>query len=362
MSGGEHDIRDPGAFARARAAVERGGFRFLIGNERLRDRLGRVRGKPVDGRTLHPQFAAMLALDDLTRRSDLTPLEPAEARKRVAIDVGTVDLPGPPTASRDLRIPSAAASIPARLYTPEGVDSPSPGLVYIHGGGWVTCDVATHDALCRRLAHAARCRVLSVEYRLAPEHPFPAAVEDAIAATRFALANAGELGMDPSRIGVGGDSAGGNLSAVVSLALQSEALRPALQVLIYPALDLTCATPSYDAFAERYFLTRRLVDWFVRHYVGDGDVRDPRISPLLDPRVSQVPALVYTAGFDVLRDEGRAYAERLKNTGTRVRYREFSDAIHGFVCMSALAPALEAINEIAGDVAHELARRDPATH
>jgi acetyl esterase len=326
----------------------------VIGRERLRDRLGRARSKSIDGRTLHPQFAAMLALDDLTRRSDLTPLEPVEARRRVATDVGAVDMPGPHMDSRDLRIPSAAGAIPARLYVPQEIAAPSPGIVYLHGGGWVTCSVATHDGFCRRMAHGARCRVLSVEYRLAPEHPFPAAVEDAVAATRFALANAAELGMDPSRIGVGGDSAGGNLSAVVALALRSDALRPALQVLVYPALDLTCATPSYDAFAERYFLTRRLVDWFVRHYVGDGDVRDPRVSPLLDARVSNVPALVYTAGFDVLRDEGRAFAERLKSAGTSVRYREFSDAIHGFVCMSALTPAVDAVTEIASDVGREL--------
>jgi acetyl esterase len=348
------EIRDPGAFARARASLERAGFRFLIGNERLRDRLGKARSKPLDGRTLHPQFAAMLALDDLTRRSDLTSLEPVEARVRVATDVGAVDLPGPDTGSRDLWIPSTAGAIPARLYTPEALASPSPGIVYFHGGGWVTCGVATHDGFCRRLAHGARCRVLSVEYRLAPEHPFPAAVDDALVATRFALASADELGMDPSRIGVGGDSAGGNLSAVVALGLQGDELRPALQVLVYPALDLTCSTASYDAFAERYFLTRRLVDWFVRHYAGDGDVRDPRISPLLDARVSDVPALIYTAGFDVLRDEGRAYAERLQRAGTRVRYREFSDAIHGFVCMSALTPAFDAMGELASDVGREL--------
>jgi acetyl esterase len=349
------EIRVPSTFARMRAGVESAGFRFLVGNELLRNRLARARSKPVDGRTLHPEFAAMLALNDLARRSDLTMLDPVEARAQMATDLGAVDLPGPDTEWRDLRIPSAAGEIPARLYMPEGLAAPSPGIVYLHGGGWVTCDVATHDAFCRRLSHGARCRMLSVEYRLAPEHPFPAAVDDAITASRFALANASELGMDPSRVGVGGDSAGGNLSAVVALGLRGDALRPALQVLIYPAVDLRCVTPSYDAFAERYFLTRRLVDWFVRHYAGGGDVRDPRISPLLDPHTSEVPALVYTAGFDVLRDEGRAYAERLKNAGTRVAYREFSDAMHGFVCMSALTPAIDALSEIAADVGRELA-------
>ncbi|HVW29129.1 MAG TPA: alpha/beta hydrolase [Polyangiaceae bacterium] len=357
MSAVERAIRDAGPFARLRASVERTGFRLLVGSESLRRRLAKTRSTPIDGRTLHPEYAAMLALDDMTQRSDLTALSPGEARARVATDVGAVNLPGPAMESTDRAIPSPSGVIPARLYTPSGLAAPSPGIVYLHGGGWVTCGVGTHDAFCRRLADGARCRVLSVEYRLAPEHPFPAAVDDALAATRFALSRANELGMDPSRIGVAGDSAGGNLSAVTALHLRNETLRPALQVLLYPALDLTCSTRSYDAFAERYFLTRRLVDWFLRHYAGGGDLRDPRISPLLDERISDVPALIYTAGFDVLRDEGYAYAERLKGAGTRVAYREFSDAIHGFVCMSAVTPALDAVNEIARDVGRELGAR-----
>ena len=347
---------DPSAIGKLLAAIGRTGFRALVGNSFVRARLAASRSTPVDGRTLHPEYAAMLALDDLTQRSDFTPFGAAKARARVAREVGTVNIPGPAVDSEDVEIASPAGPIPARLYVPPGVAAPSPAVVYLHGGGWVTCSVATHDSLCRRLAHAARCRVISIEYRLGPEHPFPAAVDDALAATRFTLAHAAELGMDATRIAVAGDSAGGNLSAVVALRTRHDERRPALQVLIYPAVDMTCGTRSYSLFAERYFLTRRMVDWFVRHYVGGGDVRDPRISPLLDPEVSGVPALIYTAGFDVLRDEGLAYAERLKSAGTRVTYREFSDAIHGFVCMTAVNPALDATNEIAADIARELAR------
>ncbi|HEX3594130.1 MAG TPA: alpha/beta hydrolase, partial [Polyangiaceae bacterium] len=261
-------MQDRGRFARARGAIERTGFRVIIGNELLRSRLAKSRSTPVDGRTLHPEFGAMLALDDVTHRSDLTPLDPVMARARIVTDVATVTFPGPALDCRDLVIDSPALPIPARLYTPNGLAARSPAVVYFHGGGWVTCSVATHDAFCRRLAAEARCRVVSIDYRLAPEHRFPAAVEDAIAATRFVLANAHDLGVDPERVAVAGDSAGGNLSAVVALATRNDARRPRLQALIYPALDMTCRTASHVTFAERYFLTRAMVDWFLGHYVG----------------------------------------------------------------------------------------------
>jgi acetyl esterase len=296
----------------------------------------------------------MLTLDELTRRSDLTPLEPRAARARVAADVETVNLPAPATEHEDREIPSRAGAIRVRLYVPPGLGEGSPGIIYIHGGGWVTGSIETHDGLCRRLAHGARCRVLSVAYRLAPEDRFPAAVDDCLAATRWTMEHAAELGMDPGRIAVGGDSAGGNLSAVVSLRTRKDTRRPRLQVLIYPALDMTCSTGSYDTFKDRYFLTRPMVDWFVGHYLGDHDVRDPDVSPLLSPEFSDVPALVYTAGFDVLRDEGKAYADRLERAGTRVSYTEFPHLIHGFVCMTAVTSALLATDAIAADIGREL--------
>jgi acetyl esterase len=232
--------------------------------------------------------------------------------------------------------------------------SPSPGILFLHGGGWVTGSVATHDAFCRRLAHEARCRVVSVEYRLAPEHPFPAAPEDAVTAARFVLSRAEEFEIDPERIAVAGDSAGGNLSAIIALETRRDVRRPRLQVLIYPALDLTCSTESYRTFATGYYLTRQTVDFYLGHYIGNGDVREPRISPRFSAHVSDVPALIYTAGFDVLRDEARSYADRLQAAGTRVAYREFPNLIHGFVLMTALRSALVATNAIAADIRREL--------
>jgi acetyl esterase len=354
MADGTEDAT--GTISRWRSSVERAGFRMLVGTPFVRSLLGGSRDERIDGRTLDPEVAAMLKLDDLTRRSDLTPLAPRDARRRVAQDILTVDLPAPETSTEDRVIPSPAGAIPTRLYVPPRLGDISPGIIYLHGGGWVTGSITTHDGLCRRLAHGAGCRVLSVGYRLAPEHPFPAAVDDCLAATRFTMEHAAELGMDPRRIAIGGDSAGGNLSAVVSLRTKNDARRPSLQVLLYPALDLTCSTGSYETFKEGYFLTRAMVDWYVAHYLGGHDARDPDVSPLFSPDVSDVPALVYTAGFDVLRDEGKAYAERLEHAGTRVAYSELPHLVHGFACMTAVKSALQATNDIARDIGGELSK------
>jgi acetyl esterase len=341
-----------GPWATFRTSVERIVVNVLLGIGWIRRLLARSRRDPVEGQTLAEDVAAMLGLDDIGDRSDLRRLSLATARARVAESVHIVDAPAPPGVTHeDREVPSAAGPIRVRVYTPDGSEGASPAVVYIHGGGWVTGSVATHDGFCRRIAHGARVRVVSVEYRLAPEHRFPAALDDSLAATRWVLAHAEELGIDPSRVAVAGDSAGGNLSAVVARRTRGDARRPALQVLLYPALDATCSLPSHQTFGERYFLTREMCAWYYGHYLGDGDPRAADASPLLAPEVSEVPALIYTAGFDPLRDEGRAYAERLRSAGTPVTYHELADTVHGFALMTgASATARDATNGVIAEM------------
>ena len=219
------------------------------------------------------------------------------------------------------------------------LDATLPALVYFHGGGWVIGDLDTHDGVCRLIANAAQCAVISVDYRLAPEHKFPAAVDDAWAATRWIVGHAGQLAIDPTRVAVGGDSAGGNLAAVVAL-MARDAGGPtlALQVLQYPVTDLSAETRSYQDFAEGYTLTRTGMRWFKAHYLDKPeDARDWRVSPLLAPSLAGVaPALIVTAGFDPLRDEGTAYAERLRDAGVTVDYVCYGGMLHGFTPMGKL--------------------------
>ncbi len=214
----------------------------------------------------------------------------------------------------------------------------APGVVYFHGGGWVGGSIESHDGVCRTLASRAGAVVVSVDYRLAPEHPFPAAPHDAIAATRWVLGNAGLVGIDAGRVAVAGDSAGGNLAAVVCQALRDEAARPAFQVLVYPATDLTRALPSHAMFASSYFLSRAAGDWYLGHYLrGPEDALDPLGSPLFAKDLSRLPpALVVTAGFDSLRDEGRAYAEKMRAAGVETEYVCIDGQAHGFFSMAGV--------------------------
>jgi acetyl esterase len=216
---------------------------------------------------------------------------------------------------------------------PEGAAAPAPLLIYFHGGGFVVGDLESHDATCRFLAAEATMRVLSVHYRRAPEHRFPAAVEDCHAALRFARGEAAHLGADPERIAAGGDSAGGNLAAVTSLLARDDEAAPAFQLLIYPVTDLSRKAPSYRLFREGYFLTERQMDWYRGQYLGGDEAAgsDARASPLLAKRLSGAPpAHVVVAGFDPLRDEGIAYAHALRDAGVSVTLRVQWGMVHGF--------------------------------
>jgi acetyl esterase len=248
---------------------------------------------------------------------------------------------------RDLWVGGRNADIRARVYTPKTAKPNAGLLVYFHGGGFVAGSITSHDLAVRELAHDTGCIVMSVDYALAPEQKFPAAIEDGFAAYKWARANAHELGADPTRVGVGGDSAGGNLSAVVThLAKARSVAQPTVQLLLYPATDMTRALPSHKTFAKGYLLDEDRVKWYMDHYLENEDQeRDPRASPLFYEHFDGLaPAIVVTAGFDVLRDEGEAYATKLRDAGIRVDYTCEEGLIHGFFNMSGAIPAAREAN------------------
>jgi len=275
---------------------------------------------------LHAETVALLAFMEEMGAAPVEQQEPAIARaERAALAPPVTE---PCHATRDVD----AGGVPARLYLPEP-NGELPGLlIWFHGGGWVIGDLESHDNVCHSLAGRSGHAVLSIAYRLAPEDPFPAALGDSIQATRWAHANAAELGVDPDRLAVGGDSAGGNLAAVVAY-VAPVPLR--FQLLVYPVTDARAATPSYSENAEGYFLTAAGMQWFIGHYLagGQGSPDDPRVSPLLASRealAQSPPALVITAGYDPLRDEGVLYAERLADAGVTVSHVHFPGQIHAF--------------------------------
>jgi len=313
----------------------------------------RLSGKPaveIDGDTLAPEAQLLLSVLDRRREPPLETLSPADARAaRRRLTAAYAGKPVPVASVRDLDVDG----IPARHYEPPEPGGPHPLLVYYHGGGFLYGDLDTHDGVCRILCRHAGAHVLAVDYRLAPEHPFPAAVDDARAALRWAYDNAERLGADPGRIAVGGDSAGGNLAAVTSqLAARDGGPAPALQLLIYPATDFTVKRRSRVLFGEGFLLTDAEMDWFEDNYLGveRPNANDPRASPLLADDLSGLaPAFVVTAAFDPLRDEGEAYAEALKRAGTPATIRRFPGFIHGFVNAAGVSRAArDAVVEIAG--------------
>ncbi|WP_448043303.1 alpha/beta hydrolase [Bradyrhizobium liaoningense] len=263
--------------------------------------------------------------------------------------------PEPPELARvtPLAIPAPHGTIPARLYVPREPrrhDGLSPALVFFHGGGWVIGDLDSHDVVCRQLAAEGALIVVSVDYRLAPEHKFPAATEDAIAATKWIAANARQLGIDASRLSIGGDSAGGNLAAVVALAAR-DGNGPALagQVLIYPATDFAMTHGSHSEPETSVLLTHSVIRWFRDHYLnGAAEIHDWRASPARAQNLAGLPpAYVLTAGADPLRDEGNEYAERLGQAGVPVTYKHFPGQFHGFFTMGKLLrQANVAVSEI----------------
>ena len=310
---------------------------------------------------LDPQARAVIDLVIRSGRPAYHQLSPKDARQLFR-ETRPASTPTPPQIGmvRDLTADGPLGPIPLRVYRPAGVPASTPlaVLVFFHGGGWVIGDLETHDVLCRQLTAGSGVSVVSVDYRLAPEHKFPAAVDDAWAATRWVVAHAGELAVDASRLAVGGDSAGGNLAAVVALLARDKgAPAIAVQVLIYPVTDLVGETRSYRDFAEEYLLTREGMRWFIAHYLtAEAEAADWRASPLRAQSLAGLPpALIVTAGFDPLRDEGEAYAERLRDAGVRVDSVCYGGMIHGFVPMGRLLDtAGRAISLIAGSLSQAL--------
>ncbi|PYC77718.1 alpha/beta hydrolase [Streptomyces tateyamensis] len=317
-------IRAQGAAVRAAYALPRPLRRLLA-------------GPPVrlDGQQLALDAQLLLRLQRIGGNHLVDPRGVAASRR--STDLGRHLVSGPPiepVATREVVIPSSGGELAATLYTPAGLAAPSGLLVFFHGGGWVVGSRTSHDNTARFLARHAGVRVLSVEYRLAPEHVFPAAVDDALAAFDHAHKHAAELGADPARIAVGGDSAGGNLAAVTA---QTTCRRggpaPAFQLLFYPATDASVRRRSRELFADGLFLTSAHMDWFADHYAPAGvDRTDVRFSPhLAEDLTGLPPAYVATAGFDPLRDEGEAYAARLAEAGVPVALSRQPDLIHGYI-------------------------------
>jgi acetyl esterase len=321
------------------------------------------RPQPVDGDTLDPHLAMVLALNERLHpdRAGLSLQE-----QRAGIRASSRMAAGPPIPVgpvRDLAVDGAAGLLRARHYAPPTAATGKPLLVFFHGGGWVVGDLDTHDQPCRLLCRYADVHVLSVDYRLAPEHPFPAAVDDAVASFTWAVANAEGLGADPARVAVGGDSAGGNLAAVVAQAARDAGTgQPAVQLLIYPGADASRPYPSKELFAEGYFLTRRQMDWYWEAYAAGAARTDPRLSPLCAGDLSGLaPALITTAAFDPLRDEGEAYAAALQDAGVPVVLRRATGLVHAYLSMTGVhTPSLAESLAVAGALGALLAVPAPA--
>jgi acetyl esterase len=303
-----------------------------------------MRVADADQARLDPQARALIERSVRSAGPALSSVGVDEARRLYR--ESRLALAPPPVAvreARDFSIAGRGFAIGARYYRPLGTkrEEALPAVVYFHGGGWTCGDLDTHDSVCRGIAAHGYCAVVAVDYRMGPEHKFPAAVEDALTSLQWVAANASSFGVDPARLVVAGESAGGNLAAAAAIALRDSALRLAMQVLVYPVTDQAADTDSLGRFAQGYFLTRELLHWYQRNYLRDErDRTDWRASPLRAKDHSRLPpAYIITAGFDPLRDEGKAYAERLEQAGVDVTYECFEGQIHGFLPMAGVIAA-----------------------
>jgi acetyl esterase len=293
-----------------------------------------------------PEPATQLILDQMAAAGpvDFSDLSPGDFRQLFASSLGALDAAtaGDPAEDvEDRTIPGPGGDIRLRIYRPpETGPVPAPLVTFFHGGGWVIGDIDTHDGSCRILSRRTGAVVVSVDYRLAPENRFPAALDDCDAAVAWVAAHGPELGGDPDHLAVAGDSAGGNLAAAVTLRCRSRG-GPALaaQALVYPAVDFTTVRPSFEANGEGYLLTADAIRWFTAQYLGDHDRADPLASPLLAVLADLPPAVVAVAEFDPLHDEGVAYAAALAGAGVGVRLLDFPGLVHGFMALGALSPA-----------------------
>lgn len=310
--------------------------------------LRRLAGRPItiDGNTLAAETQLMLRLKDLAGVRPTEALPVPEGRLEMTRSAGLISRGQKIGAVRDLTVSGADGDLPARLYTPTERLGQAlvPTLLFLHGGGFVYGDLDSHDGAARHLAEKSGVQVLAVEYRLAPENPFPAGYEDAFAALRWLLEHGEEVNADPTRLGVGGDSAGGNLAAAVALEAAEQGIPLAFQLLVYPVTRFGVRSRSRELFEEGFYLTAPFMDQVDEMYLPNrADMEHPRASVLLAKIPDGLaPALVVTAGFDPLRDDGRAYAARLEEAGVRVEHVEFPDVVHSFfnqVSAGRVAPA-----------------------
>lgn len=314
---------------RVQGGVARGVMKLPAGMLRV------LAGRPIvlDGQTLDVQTQLMLKLQRMQGLDGLGGSTPAAERRMIDQQSALLaPASAKPLVVDDIHVAGAAGPITARIYRPQSCRANAPALVFYHGGGFVIGSLDSHDGVCRALADRAECVVISVDYRLAPEHPAPAGVEDSIAAFRDIATRAAELDIDAARIAVSGDSAGGNLATVVAQATRNDAVAPCFQLLFYPAVDFAKDRESVRTFADGFLLEKKSMDWFRGHYIPDGmENEDPRVSPIYGELKGLAPALIITGGFDPLRDEGEAYGLALQAAGVTARIERKPSMIHGFL-------------------------------